>query len=87
MEHDLQRRRDCGLVATDHHLHHAGVPAGDLTGDGIVDMNDLNIIQAALNTPAYGPNDPRDLDHDGKITVLDARKLVLLCTKALCATP
>jgi len=42
---------------------------------------------AARNTPASGPDDPRDLDGDGMITVLDARKLVLLCTLPRCATP
>lgn len=62
-----------------------GAPAGDLTGDNFVDSNDLNIILNALNTPAYGPNDPRDLDHDGRITVSDARKLALLCGKPNCA--
>jgi hypothetical protein len=63
-----------------------GARIGDLTGDNLVDQNDLNIILAALNTAAYGPNDPRDLDHDGRITVLDSRKLVLLCSKPRCAT-
>lgn len=64
-----------------------GAPAGDLNGDGLIDRNDLNMIMGVLNTPAWGTKDPRDLDHDGKITVLDARKVVLLCTKPGCATP
>jgi hypothetical protein len=59
---------------------------GDLDGDGDVDMNDLNNIMAARNTPATGPDDPRDLDGDGMITGLDARKLVLMCTRPRCAT-
>ena len=59
--------------------------AGDFDGDGDVDRNDLNIILAARNTPASGPDDPRDLDGDGMITGLDARKLVLLCTRPRCA--
>lgn len=59
---------------------------GDLNGDGQVDQDDLNILLAALNRPATGPGDPRDLDGDGKITALDARKLVMLCTRARCAT-
>lgn len=58
---------------------------GDLDGDGDVDRNDLNIILSARNTPADGPDDPRDLDGDGMITALDARKLVLLCTRPRCA--
>ncbi len=59
---------------------------GDLDNDGDVDLDDLNTLLAARNTAATGPNDPRDLDHDGRITVLDARKLVLLCTRPKCAT-
>ena len=59
---------------------------GDLDHDGDVDRDDLNIILAARNTPAAGPDDPRDLDGDGMITALDARKLVILCTRPRCAT-
>jgi hypothetical protein len=57
---------------------------GDLNGDGQVDRADLNIIMDVLNTPANGPNDARDLNHDGVINVLDARILVTLCTHAGC---
>ena len=35
---------------------------------------DYNIpILKDRNTPAAGPNDPRDLNHDGTIDILDAR--------------
>lgn len=61
-------------------------PPGDLDGNGSVDQKDVDIIMQALNTAAYtGRRDPRDLDGDGKITVLDARKLVRLCSKPRCA--
>lgn len=60
-----------------------GGPGG---ADNIIDKNDLNLILAARNTRATGPNDPRDLDGDGMITALDARKLTLLCTRPGCAT-
>jgi dockerin type I repeat protein len=60
---------------------------GDLDGNGIVDKNDLNIILAALDTPATGPNDKRDLNHDGVVNALDARILVTLCTNANCEAP
>ncbi len=56
-------------------------PSGDLTGDNIVDRDDLDIIVAALNTDATEPDDPRDIDGDHRITILDARKLVVLCWK------
>jgi hypothetical protein len=59
---------------------------GDLNGDGRVDIEDLSVIQAALNTNANSPNDARDLNHNGKIDALDSRLLVTLCTYPRCAT-
>ena len=59
---------------------------GDLNGDGRVDIDDVNILDSFLNTPANGPNDARDLNHDGVINALDARILVTLCTKPGCVT-
>jgi hypothetical protein len=53
---------------------------GDLDGDEIVDRNDLNLLVASRNQPAVNSEDPRDLDGDGMITVLDARILVTLFT-------
>jgi hypothetical protein len=60
-------------------------PAGDLNADMLVNRRDLAILMAGLNTSAYGADDPRDLDHDGRITVLDARRLVARCSFAGCA--
>ena len=58
---------------------------GDFNGDGQVDSKDVALITAALNKPASGPNDPRELNHDGIINALDARILVTLCTHPGCA--
>jgi sugar lactone lactonase YvrE len=57
---------------------------GDINGDGSVDTRDIQLIMAALGQKA-GPYDPRDLDGDGWITVLDARRVTLLCSKPQCA--
>jgi hypothetical protein len=57
---------------------------GDVDGDQDVDQGDLEVVLAARNSPATGPDDPRDLDGDGVITALDARKLILLCTRPRC---
>ena len=59
---------------------------GDLDLDGDVDRDDLTILLASRNQPADGPDDPKDLDGDGTITGLDARKLTQLCTRPRCAT-
>jgi hypothetical protein len=57
----------------------------DVDGNGVIDRNDIAAIFAARNTSASGPNDPRDPDRDGIITVNDARICVNRCTNALCA--
>ncbi len=57
---------------------------GDFDGDNDVDRNDLYILLQYRNQPSE--QCPQcDLDGDGVITVLDARKLVLLCTLPRCA--
>jgi hypothetical protein len=60
-------------------------PGGDLDGDQDVDQDDINIIMSHRNEPA-GVCSPYDLDGDGIITIGDARKLVLMCTRPNCAT-
>lgn len=60
--------------------------SGDVNGDGKIDKLDIGLVTQALNTPANGPYDPRDLNHDGVINLLDARILVTLCTFPGCAT-
>lgn len=62
-----------------------GAPQGELNGDGAIDINDLDILRNALNTNAYSGQDPRDIDGDGRITILDMRKLVLECDHPRCA--
>lgn len=58
---------------------------GDLDGDGDIDSMDVAVITRAIGQPAaYG--DARDVDFDGRITVLDARKLAVRCTRLNCAT-
>ncbi|MGE0825951.1 MAG: choice-of-anchor Q domain-containing protein [Candidatus Binatia bacterium] len=72
------------LAVCDIGAFEVGVP-GDLDLDGDVDRADVQQVLVARNTDATGVDDPRDLDGDGRITVLDARKLVLQCTHLRCA--
>ncbi|MEM6484914.1 MAG: S8 family serine peptidase [Pseudomonadota bacterium] len=60
---------------------------GDINEDGFVDRADVDLIFAARNSPADGPDDPRDMNGDGVINVLDARLVTLECTLPGCATP
>lgn len=57
---------------------------GDIDQDGDVDKDDVAIITADRNKP-LSTCPACDLDGDGKITVLDARIAVTLCTRASCA--
>ncbi|MCP4708880.1 MAG: hypothetical protein GY869_09670, partial [Planctomycetes bacterium] len=50
--------------------------SGDLDHNGQVNQNDLIPILQARNTLADDPNDPRDLNKDGTIDILDARLFV-----------
>lgn len=59
--------------------------SGDVDGDGDVDMDDLNTLLGNRNQPASACPEC-DLDGDGMITVLDGRKLTLMCTRPRCAT-
>ncbi len=58
---------------------------GDYDGDGDIDTVDVNTLLQYRNKPASVCPDC-DLDGDRVITVLDARKLVLRCTRPGCAT-
>ena len=58
---------------------------GDFDNDGDVDQNDLNLLLTYRNQSASACPEC-DIDGDGVITVLDARKLVLMCTRPRCAT-
>jgi|GEM_PF-2534844 len=53
---------------------------------GQIDRRDIDAIFAARGSPASGPDDPRDADGDGQITVLDGSQCRLECDFARCAT-
>ncbi len=58
---------------------------GDIDGDRDVDQLDVNQVIAARNKPASGASDPKDIDKNGVINGVDARKQTLLCTRPRCA--
>jgi hypothetical protein len=51
---------------------------GDTDLDLDVDLDDYSLLLEGLNTDAMIEDDPRDLDSDGTITVLDGRKLAII---------
>ncbi len=51
---------------------------GDADGDGDVEIDDLGVVIAALNTPATEPEDDRDLNGDGQIDMRDLIRLVVI---------
>ncbi|MGH0037373.1 MAG: hypothetical protein ACQGVK_20290 [Myxococcota bacterium] len=59
----------------------------DVDGDADVDRNDVDAIFAARGEPASGPDDPRDSNGDGLITVNDGRICVLECSRPDCEPP
>ena len=50
---------------------------GDINRDGQIDRTDLDLIIAGRGSASVAIGDERDLDRDGRITVLDARKWVV----------
>ncbi len=59
---------------------------GDLDHDGDVDRDDVNIVMGYRNQSAEVCPEC-DIDGDGKITVLDARKVIIMCTCPRCVCP
>jgi hypothetical protein len=58
----------------------------DVDHDGDVDRCDLNVVLGGRGQHSTGPNDPRDLDGDGWITVMDARICIKLCDTPRCGS-
>lgn len=63
----------------------APAPDGDINDDGIIDRFDVKIINSYRNYPA-SIKPECDIDGDGTITILDARKLTTMCTYSRCAS-
>ncbi|MGH0033687.1 MAG: hypothetical protein ACQGVK_01525 [Myxococcota bacterium] len=61
--------------------------ACDVDGNDFIDRFDIEAITGALGQSAVGPDDPRDPDGDGTITIFDARACTLQCDRAECKPP
>jgi len=58
----------------------------DLNKDGVIDAEDVSLMQARVNTKAKS-HDPMDLNQDGKISSADVALLKTQCTYPNCAIP
>ncbi|OKY75080.1 MAG: hypothetical protein BM485_10310 [Desulfobulbaceae bacterium DB1] len=68
---------NCGVCDGDNSTCTPNAIPGDLNDDGIVNMADVTILTGFLRHPVDECTEC-DIDGDGRITILDARKLVLL---------
>jgi uncharacterized protein (TIGR03382 family) len=59
----------------------------DVDGDDDVDSDDISAIFASRGSVASGPDDPRDADGNGFITVNDGRICALACDQEECKPP
>ena len=66
----LQLEVSDGVDTSDHNVLLLAANPCDADGNGIVNQIDLDLIQAALGMPAL-PQDPRDPNHIGTITMAD----------------
>ena len=57
----------------------------DINKDKNIDIIDILGLFFTIGDSAQQPFDPRDWNHDGTITIIDARGCVLACDNALCA--
>jgi len=57
---------------------------GDIDGDGDVDIDDINLIIGVKNMPSSGSSDIRDIDKNGVVDVIDARRLARMCSRHKC---
>jgi DNA-binding beta-propeller fold protein YncE len=56
----------------------------DVDEDGIIDIYDIFGILFSIGDTSDGPDDPRDWDGDGNITIADVKGCVSECTNQLC---
>ncbi len=81
---------DSVVVSRDYDLTIAAaavaVVAGDADADGDIDLNDLAFMRTRFGQPLAGPDDPSDVNRDGRINVLDYRLAITLCTRLRCVT-
>ena len=55
---------------------------GDLNGDGVVNSDDLFLLESMLGSTTVGPNDGRDINRDGVIDNFDVQALLAICGSA-----
>jgi hypothetical protein len=91
----VNRHPAIGESTSESYHHYAGITPtqtkpptkpGETNGDGIIDRKDINLLRECLNqsTPDCLQH---DMDGDGKITMIDIRRIILKCDCPNCICP
>jgi len=84
---DVDGNTDEDVASVENEGAAGGFRPCDVNGDDAVDRADVDAIFAARESQPDGPDDPRDANGDGVLSINDARLCVLECDLPACETP
>ncbi len=77
----VQALRESATRPSQMAIHAAGQVAGDVNGDGRVDIIDALALARRVESGDVAPRKGEDLDHDGKVTKADVEQVAQLAVK------